>query len=174
VNFDLAKATGILERTPAVLRELLADAPADWVASNEGPDTWSAFDVVGHLIDGEETDWMGRARTILARGPNTRFEPFDRVRHLHRNQGRGIEQLLQQFAELRRRNLAELRAWKLTPQQLQWTGEHPEFGRVTLEQLLATWVVHDLGHVAQVGRVMAKQYKDAVGPWQAYLPVLHR
>jgi hypothetical protein len=174
VNFDLGKAGAILERTPPVVRELLAGAPADWVASNEGPDTWSPRDVVGHLIGGEETDWMARARIILARGAERRFEPFDRTAGIRATQGRTIDELLERFASLRTRNLAELRSWSLTAEQLGWTGEHPDFGTVTLEQLLATWVVHDLGHIAQIARVMAKQYRDAVGPWEAYLPVLHR
>jgi hypothetical protein len=174
MTFDLAQAIGILERTPAVLRELLAGAPQDWIMSNEGPDSWSPRDVVGHLVSGEETDWMRRARIILAQGPTLKFEPLDRSGHLHLNKSRSMDRLLQRFAELRQRNLAELRSLQLTPQQLQLTGEHPEFGRVTLEQLLATWVVHDLDHLAQVSRVMAWQYQDAVGPWRAYLPVLHR
>ncbi len=174
MRFELAGAVTILERTPAVLREWLAAAPADWVAADEGPDTWSPFDVLGHLIGGEETDWMPRARIILAQGADRRFRPFDRTAGIRATQGRTTDQLLRRFAELRERNLAELRSWRLTPEQLRWTGEHPEFGTVTLEQLLATWVVHDLGHLAQIGRVMAKQYGDAVGPWQAYLPVLHR
>lgn len=174
MNFDLGEAVTILERTPAVLRDLLGGAPGGWVASREGPDTWSPSDVLGHLIGGEETDWIARARIILTQGADRRFEPFDRTAGIRAMQGRTTEQLLQRFAELRVRNLAELRSWKLTPPQLRWTGEHPDFGTVTLEQLLATWVVHDLGHLAQIGRVMAKQYGDAVGPWQAYLPVLHR
>ena len=164
----------MLERTPAVLRVLLAGLPANWTHANEGPETWSPFDVVGHLIDGEETDWMPRARVILAQGTHRRFEPFDRFRHLRTNQGKTPGELLDRFAELRARNLRELEEIKLTPDQLQLTGEHPEFGLVTLEQLLATWVVHDLGHLAQIARVMANQYRDAVGPWHAYLSVLHR
>jgi hypothetical protein len=174
VNFDLAKGVAVLERTPAVLQAYLGGLPPDWTAPNEGPDTWSPFDVVGHLIDGEETDWMPRARLILAQGANRRFESFDRTRHLRTNQGRSLAELLARFADLRRRNLYELRSLELGPAQLALTGEHPEFGTVTLAQLLATWVVHDLGHLAQTARVMAKQYKEAVGPWVAYLPVLTR
>lgn len=174
MTFDLPHGIAVLERTPAVLRALLAGLPPAWTAANEGPDTWSPFDVVGHLIDGEEVDWMGRARTILAQGPQRRFAPFDRFRHITRNQGRQLAELLDEFAALRQRNLAELRALDLDAARLQLTGEHPEFGPVTLEQLLATWVAHDLGHLAQIARVMARQYREAVGPWQAYLPVLHR
>ena len=172
VQFDLEKSIAVLERTPGVLRALLAGLPSDWTAPNEGPDTWSPFDVVGHLIDGEETDWMVRARIILARGENRRFEPFDRSRHLQLNRNRALEQLLTQFEALRKKNLAELRGLRLGSSQLDLTGEHPDFGSVTLRQLLATWVVHDLGHVTQIARVMAKQYRHEVGPWVPYLPVL--
>lgn len=174
MDFDVARGTLILERTPSVVRALLTGLPAEWTAPNEGPETWSAFDVVGHLIDGEETDWMVRARLIVGQGPDRRFAPFDRTRHLGANRGRSLEELLDRFAVLRTANLTELRAMHLGPDDLALTGVHPEFGPVTLSQLLATWVVHDLGHVAQIGRVMAKQYGAAVGPWEAYLPVLHR
>lgn len=174
MNFDLAHSYAVLERTPGVLRALLAGLPDAWTTPNEGADTWSAFNVVGHLIDGEATDWMARARIILAQGEVRRFAPFDRFRHLTATQGKPLGELLDRFAELRRRNLAELRGLKLGPAELALTGEHPALGVVTLEQLLATWVVHDLGHMAQIARVMAKQYGAAVGPWQEYLPVLHR
>ena len=174
MNFDLTKSIAVLERTPAVLRTLLADLPRDWTHADEGPDTWSPFDVVGHLIDGEEADWMGRARIILAQGAERRFEPFDRFRHLQANKDKTLRELLDHFAELRAHNLRDLEALKIGPDQLRLTGEHPEFGTVTLEQLLATWVAHDLGHIAQIARVMAKQYRAALGPWEAYLPVLHR
>lgn len=174
MTFNLPNSIAILERTPGVLRSLLTNLSEDWTHRNEGPETWSPFDIVGHMIDGEETDWMVRARIILAQGSNRRFEPFDRFRHQHTNAGKTLVELLDRFAELRTRNLRELAGMKIGTEQLQLTGEHPEFGTVTLEQLLATWVVHDLGHLAQITRVMAKQYREAVGPWQAYLPVLHR
>ncbi|MBI1722517.1 MAG: DinB family protein [Gemmatimonadetes bacterium] len=174
MNFDLVNSTALLKRTPDVLDALLADLPTDWSTGNEGPDTWSPFDIVGHLIDGEETDWMARAKIILAQGPSRRFEPFDRFRHLNVNKGRPLKDLLARFRHLRERNLVELSALKLTPAHLDLTGEHPALGTVTLAQLLATWVAHDLGHIAQITRVMAKQYGAAVGPWEAYLPVLHR
>ncbi len=174
MNFDLQKAIAVLERTPGALRSLLAGLHEDWTRPNEGPETWSPFDVVGHLIDAEETNWMVRARVILAQGADRRFPPFDRLRHLRANKGKTLGELLDRFAELRSRNLAELSGLRLTPAQLRLAGEHPEFGSVTLEQLLSTWVVHDLGHTAQITRVMAKQYREAVGPWQAYLPVLNR
>jgi hypothetical protein len=128
--------------------------------------------VVGHLIDGEETDWMTRARIVLAGGDDPRFEPYDRFRHWRRNVGRALPSLLQEFAQLRAANLAELKSWQLKPAQFELTGIHPTFGRVTLTELLAAWVVHDLGHIAQVARVMAKQYRSAVGPWVPFMPVL--
>jgi DinB family protein len=138
----------------------------------EGPGTWSPFDVVGHLIDGEETDWIPRARIILAQESDRRFVPFDRFRHLRLNAGAALADLLDRFATLRAANLATLRGWKLTTPQLALTGEHPEFGSVTLEQLLATWVAHDLDHLMQVARVMGMRYAEAAGPWRAYLKVL--
>jgi hypothetical protein len=174
MKFDPVDSIPLLERTPAVLRTLLESLSESWTHSNEGPDTWSPFNVIGHLIDGEETDWMERARIILAQGTNRRFEPFDRSRHLHISKEKTLTDLLNRFGELRARNLKELKQLTLDRTTLRLTGEHPEFGTVTLEQLLATWVAHDLGHLAQIARVMAKQYQDAVGPWQAYLPVLHR
>jgi hypothetical protein len=174
VTLDIAQAVAVLERTPRVLQEFLAGLPEPWLHGNEGPDTWSPCDVVAHLIGGEETDWIVRARIILARGPDRRFESFDRVSAINRLRDRPLPGLLQTFADLRARNLAELASWQLTPEQLMLTGVHPEFGQVTLDQLFATWVVHDLGHLAQVARVMARQYQANVGPWQAYLPVLTR
>ena len=172
MNFDLDLSIEVLERTPATIRALLEGVGEPWVRGTEGPDTFSPFDNVGHLIDGEETDWMPRARIILAQGPDIRFEPYDRFRHRLRNADRSLESLLAEFAKLRAANLELLRSWKLTPRELDLAGEHPRLGRVTLQQLLAAWVVHDLGHVAQVARVMAKQYRDAVGPWVPFLPVL--
>jgi hypothetical protein len=172
MNFDLASSTDVLARTPATLQALLADLPEPWIRGREGPDTFNPFDVVGHLIDGEETDWIPRAQIILARGPDPRFEPYDRFRHRARNARRSLAELLGEFARLRAGNLDLLRSWKLTDAELELTGIHPTFGPVTLRQLFAAWVVHDLGHVAQVTRVMAKQYRDAVGPWVPFLPVL--
>ncbi len=173
-GFDLADGIAVLRRTPAVVRALLADLPDAWLRATEGPDTWSPFDVLGHLIDGEETDWVPRARIILAGGPRPVFEPFDRFRHLRLNRGTPVEVLLDRFARLRSENLAVLEGLRLTPAQLALEGVHPELGKVTLGQLLATWVAHDLGHVGQMVRVMAKRYGDAVGPWRRYLPVLTR
>jgi hypothetical protein len=170
--FDLIQATEVLRRTPGVLHALLDDLDESWTRATEGPDTFSPFDVVGHLIDGEETDWMSRARLILARGDNLTFEPYDRFRHYARNGGRSLGSLLAEFARLRRDNLELLQSWQLTESQLELPGDHPRLGRVTLRQLLAAWVVHDLGHIAQVTRVMAKQYRREAGPWVEFLPVL--
>lgn len=164
----------MLERTPVALHALLAGHGDEWLKCYEGAEAWSAFDVVGHLIDGEEADWIPRARIILGTQPNRTFVPFDRFRHLERNRDRTIDELLDRFADLRAQNITTLRQWKLGDDQLALTGDHPELGTVTLRQLLATWVAHDLGHVAQIGRVMAKRYREAVGPWRAYLPVMDR
>jgi DinB family protein len=172
MNFDLDLAIDTLRRSPPTLQALLGGLDAAWVRGTEGPGTFSVFDNVGHLIDGEETDWMPRARIILAKGPSLRFEPYDRFRHKSRNVGRSLESLLTEFANLRAMNLELLQSWKLTARELDLPGEHPSLGRVTLRQLLAAWVVHDLGHLAQVARVMAKQYVDEVGPWVPFLPVL--
>jgi DinB superfamily len=174
MDFALTDAIPVLRRTPGVLRALLDGLPETWLYGTEGPNSWSPFDIVGHLIDGEETDWIPRARIILAGGPNPVFEPFDRFRHLRLNGGRPLIDLLDQFARLRAENVATLEGFRLSATDLGREGLHPELGRVTLRQLLATWVAHDLGHLAQAARVMAKQYVDEVGPWRAYLPVLTR
>jgi hypothetical protein len=174
MDFDLPTAAAVLERTPHTFRALLAGLPAEWTHTNEGPETWSPFDIVGHLIHGERTDWIPRAQLILAQGPQRRFTPYDRFAHFHESQGRSLTDLLDEFAHLRAGNLATLAGWRLTQAQLALEGEHPAFGPVTLRQLLATWVAHDLGHAAQTARVMAKQYREAVGPWRAYLPVMDR
>ena len=172
MDFDLPLAIEVLERTPPALHALLGGLSEPWVSGTEGPATFSPFDVVGHLIDGEETDWMPRARIILARGAAPRFEPYDRFRHRARNVGRTMSSLLAEFDRLRSENLAELRAWRLGLAELGLPGMHPSLGPVTLRQLLASWVVHDLEHVAQAARVMAKQYGTEVGPWVPFLPVL--
>jgi hypothetical protein len=172
MDFDLPQAVEVLGRTPATLGMLLQDVSQGWARGTEGQETFSPFDNIGHLIDGEETDWMPRARIILAQGNNRRFEPYDRFRHRTRNAGRTLNSLLEEFARLRGENLRVLQSWHLTDAQLSSYGEHPGLGPVTLRQLLAAWVVHDLGHIAQVARVMAKQYRAEVGPWVPYLPVL--
>ncbi|HEX7049477.1 MAG TPA: DinB family protein [Longimicrobiales bacterium] len=174
MQFELPRALEILERTPPTFRALLGGLPEAWTSPNEGPDTFSAFDNVGHLIHAERTNWIPRARIILAQGPDRRFGPFDRFAHYCESQGKSMADLLDEFARLRADNLKTLRDWQLSDRELALTGEHPELGPVTLRQLLATWVVHDLGHVRQTARVLAKQYREAVGPWRAYLPVLER
>ena len=174
MEFDLARTLEILERTPATFRALLGGLPDEWTAANEGPDTFSAFDNVGHVIHGERTDWIPRARIILAQGPDRTFEPYDRFAQYRESRGKSVAQLLDELADLRAANLETLRGWKLTARELALEGQHPALGRVTLAQLLATWAVHDLGHIAQTARVLAKQYREAVGPWRAYLPVLER
>ena len=174
MNFELSEGIAVLERTPATFRALLAGVPDSWTAPNEGPNTFSAFDNVGHLIHGERTDWIPRARIILDQGANRRFEPYDRFAQVRESAGKQLAQLLDEFEQLRAENLVTLRGWALTDRELALEGEHPELGPVTLRQLLAAWVVHDLGHVAQTTRVMAKQYREAVGPWRVYLPVVDR
>lgn len=174
MEFELSKAVQILERTPDTLKSLLHGLAPAWTHATEGADTWSAVGVVGHLLHGEETDWIPRARIILEHGEGRTFAPFDRSAQFTRFRGWRLETLLERFAAARAASLATLAAWSLTSEQLARRGRHPDLGVVTLAQLLATWVVHDLGHVAQIARVMAKQYGDATGVWQAYLPVLSR
>ena len=174
MEFDVALASAVLERTPGMLRALLRGLDPAWTDATEGPETWSPYAIVGHLIHGERTNWVPRAQLILAQGPNRRFVPFDRVAPPRENQSESLDDLLDEFARLRAANLTTLAGWRLTDTELALEGEHPEFGVVVLRQLLASWVAHDLGHVAQVARVMAKQYRDAAGPWRAYLPILTR
>ena len=174
MQFDLSNAIQVLERTPLSFRALLSGLTEAWTTPNEGPETFSAFDNLGHLIHGERTDWIPRARLILEQGTNRRFESFDRFAQYRESRGKTLAQLLDEFASLRAENLSTLRGWNLSERQLALEGEHPSLGPVTLSQLLATWVAHDLGHLAQTARVMAKQYREAVGPWRQYLPVLDR
>ena len=172
VKFELDEAIPVLERTPTVLSSLLMDLPEDWTRVDEGPDTWSPREVIGHLINGERTDWIPRARIILKQGKYRKFDPFDRFAELKSE--RPLGDLLDEFDQLRAGNVATLRGWNLKEKDLELTGEHPEFGNVTMRQLLATWVVHDLSHMAQITRTMARAYTDAVGPWTAYFRVLQR
>lgn len=174
MEFVLRDGLEVLERTPAVFRALLSGLSESWSFGNEGPETFSAFDNVGHLLHGERTDWIPRARIILAQGRNRRFEPYDRFAQTRESRGKSMQQLLDEFTLLRSENLAILREWNISEAQLALEGEHPIFGRVTLRQLLAAWVGHDLGHIAQTSRVLAKQYLEEVGPWRAYLPVMDR
>ena len=168
----MEEAAQVLARTPFVLASLLEDLPDRWIQGDEGPDTFSPFEVVGHLIHGEIVDWLPRARIILDHGEERSFESFDRFAHRRESADKSIAELLDEFAALRKENLALLAEMDLDTEDLDRTGIHPELGRVTLRQLLATWVAHDLGHLAQVARVMAKQYREDVGPWQEFLPVL--
>jgi hypothetical protein len=174
MDFNLSDGIAVLERTPSTLRAMLRGLGPAWVDATEGPETWSPYVIVGHLIHAERTDWIPRAQLILAQSANRRFTPFDRFAQFRESQGKSLADLLDEFARLRVENLATLAGWRLTDVQLALEGEHPEFGAVALRQLLATWVAHDLGHVAQTARVMAKQYREAVGPWRAYLPILDR
>lgn len=174
MEFQLEQARQVLGRTPQTIDSLLRPLSEAWTTPNEGPETWSPFDVVGHLIHGEETDWIPRARLIVEHGDERAFEPFDRFAMFEKSKGKTLAELLDEFAHARRQSLAILDSFNLTPEVLGKKGRHPELGVVTLKQLLATWVVHDLGHVSQVVRVMAKQYSDQVGPWTAYLSILGR
>ena len=172
MDFNLEQAVPILERTPAVIAALLHDLPEDWTRVDEGPDTWSPRQVLGHLINGERTDWIPRARIILRQEKVRRFDPFDRFAEI--NTPRPLGELLKEFDRLRADNVATLRGWNLRESDLALTGQHPELGEVTMRQLLATWVVHDLSHIAQMTRTMARAYTEAVGPWTAYFRVLQQ
>lgn len=172
--FDLARATEVLTRTPATLRAMLSGLSPEWLHATEGPETWSPYIVVGHLVSAERTIWMPRARCILEQGENRRFPPFDRFAQVHDDKNKSIDDLLAEFAALRAESLRTVAGWQLGDEQLALQGEHPAFGTVSLRQLLSTWMVHDLGHIAQIVRVMAKHYRDAVGPWREYLSLLGR
>jgi hypothetical protein len=172
VEFDLDEAIPILERTPTVISALLDDLPETWTRVDEGPGTWSPREVVAHLINGERTDWIPRARIILKQEKYRRFDPFDRFFDL--KTPRPLKELLEEFESLRGENVATLRGWNLKEKDLALTGVHPEFGDVTMRQLLATWVIHDLSHIAQITRTMTRAYTEAVGPWTAYFRVLQR
>jgi hypothetical protein len=172
MEHNLEHSISLLARTPAALDSLLRDLPEAWTLQNEGADTWSPFEIVGHLIHGDRTDWMARARIILQFGESRAFDPFDRWGQQREIQGKSLPQLLEEFARLRSENLRALRALNLQPADLARPGRHPALGAVTLSQLLAAWVVHDLTHLHQISRVMAQQYREAVGPWSDYLGVL--
>jgi hypothetical protein len=170
--FVLEEATAVLTRTPLVLSALLRDLPDGWVAASEGDETWSPFDVVGHLLHGERTDWIPRARIILEHGESRAFDRFDRFAQFADAPSRTLGSLLDEFAEVRQESLAALAALRISDTDLDRRGRHPELGVVTLRQLLSTWVAHDLDHVVQVSRVMARRYSDEVGPWRAYLRII--
>jgi DinB superfamily len=176
-EFKLPEAIAILTRTPAALDALLRGLPHIWVHGNEGrskdgKDTWSAFDIMGHLIHGERTDWMPRVQILLDYGEAQPFDPFDRFAQFEESQGKSLERLLDEFARLRKDNLAALQALNLQQEDFTRRGKHPALGTVTLSELLSTWAVHDLTHLHQLARVMAHQYRDAVGPWSSYIGVL--
>lgn len=173
MSHNLPDTIALLARTPEALNALLRNLPETWTLRNEGEKTWSAFDIVGHLIHAERTDWMPRAKMILQFGESKAFEPFDRSAQERESQGKSLPQLLDEFACLRSGNLSELCALNLKPEDLARRGLHPALGAVTLSQLLATWAAHDLTHLHQISRVMAHQYREAVGPWSAYLGVLN-
>lgn len=174
MEFDIARSIEILERTPKVLEALLGGISASWLRNNEGENTWSPYEVVGHLIHGECTDWIPRTRIILSEASDKTFEPFDRFAQQAADDERSVDALIAEFAQLRQDNLEELRGFALDEAALGRKGIHPELGAVDLRQLLSTWVVHDLGHLAQISRVMAKQYEGEVGPWSQYLGILKR
>ena len=173
MEHNLQNTISLLTRTPATLNALLRDLPDAWTQQNEGEDTWTVFDVVAHLIHGERTDWMSRAKIILQFGEARTFAPFDRLGHTKDSQNKSLNHLLDEFTLLRSENLRDLQTLDLQPQDLERRGRHPVFGSVTLSELLSTWAVHDLTHLHQISRIMAYQYRDTVGPWSQYLGVLH-
>jgi uncharacterized damage-inducible protein DinB len=171
---DLGEAVDVLARTPAVLYALLGHLSQPWLQTNEGPNTWSPHDVVSHLIHADKTNWIVRTRGILKHGEGYTFEPFDRFGTLEANKQKPTEVLLQEFTKVREQSLLTLRGFELSESDLAKTATHPEFGEVTLKQVLATWVVHDLDHLGQIARTMARQYEAEVGPWQTYLSILNK
>ena len=174
MNFELNQSLQILRRTPGVLRHLLTGLDADWIETNYGKETFSPFDVIGHLLHGEQTDWMARVEIILESGTSKPFTPWDRYAMYEESHGKTIGQLLDEFAAARESNLAKLESKNFSAEDLRRTGTHPKFGQVTLQQLLATWVVHDLNHLHQIAKCMAWQYRDEIGPWREYLTFIDR
>lgn len=173
MEFNIEDALPILERTPQVVSVMVRNLPDAWTLRNEGGDTWSVYDVVGHLIIGEKTDWIPRMKMILGEG-DKHFVPFDRFAQFRESKGKTLDQLLDEFAGLRKKNVSELKSIQLDKQTLNQKGIHPQFGEVSLGELLSSWVVHDLTHINQIARVMARQYEVAVGPWKAYMGILNR
>ena len=173
MELNINKALEVLEQTPNTITSLLENLSEDWIFANEEEKTWSPFDIVGHLIHGEKTDWITRLEITLKNDSST-FKSFDRFAQFDISKGKTIHQLLSEFKKLRQQNIAKLKMLKLTEKQLTFKGNHPQLGVVTVKELLATWVTHDLGHLAQINRVMAKQYKNQVGPWLAYIPILKK
>lgn len=172
MEFELNQAVAVLSRTPTALKALLAGLPDDFIRNNEGPETWSPYDVLGHLVHVERTDWIPRARIILEHGEARTFDPVDRFAQFAESQGKTLEGLLAEFATLREQSLKALGELKIGAEELERTGRHPALGRVNLRELLATWVAHDMDHLGQIARTMAKQYTNEVGPWKAYLSIL--
>jgi uncharacterized damage-inducible protein DinB len=172
MKFQIEEAIEILSQTPVVVKSLLENLSDDWIKSESNAESWSAFDIVGHLIHGEETDWIPRAELILAQGENTTFEPFDRFAQFEKSKGKTLNELIENFAASRAKSLRKLREMNLTEEKLQLKGIHPELGEVTIEQLLATWTVHDLGHIKQLVTVLARKYAENVGAWKQYLSIL--
>jgi len=174
MNFSLDKSIEILSSTPYLLETWLKGLGDEWVTKNEGPETWSPYDVVGHLIHGEKTDWIPRMQIILSDKADKTFEPFDRFAQFTESKGKTLKELIAEFKTLRQKNIQVLLSKNITSEMLDKEGRHPSLGKVTLRQLLSTWVVHDLEHIAQISRVMAKQYENQVGPWSEYLPILKK
>ena len=170
--FDLNKSLAMLERTPEVLKTLLEGLPEDWTSANEGGQSWSPFIIVGHLLHGEKTDWLTRTKIILSDTEDKTFPPFDRLAQIKDNQGRKLSDLLEEFGQRRRANLEEIKKLNITEDMLDKTGVHPAFGEVSLGSLLTTWMTHDLNHLYQITRVLAKQFKEESGPWVEYLRIL--
>ena len=174
MKYSIERSLEILARTPLVLEQWLRGLSDEWIMNNEGPKTFSPYDVLGHLIHGEKTDWIARMDIILSDGPEKTFKPYDRFAQYEESRGKTMEDLLEEFKKLRARNLEILRSKHISETDLDKTGNHPTFGEVTLRNLLATWTAHDLSHIAQIARVMAKQYKEEVGKWVEYLPIMTR
>ena len=172
-SFDINEAIQILEKTPKILNAFLSDLPDSWIISNEGNESWSPFDILGHLIHGEKTDWITRAKITLNNRTEEPFPPFDRFAQFVDSKGKTVSTLLSEFENLRNKNIQILKEMNITQADYIKTGIHPNFGKVTLKQLLSTWVVHDLSHIRQIARVMAKQYAEEIGPWGKYLPVVN-
>lgn len=172
MKFELEQGIEILSQTPKTVKSLLGNLSDEWIESDDNPENWSPFDVVGHFIHGEETDWIPRAEIILAQGENLTFEPFDRFAQFEKSKGKTLGELIEIFRDLRDKNLEKLRQMNLTSEQLNLKGIHPELGEVNLEQLLATWVVHDLTHIRQIVTFLAQKYSENVGGWREYLSIL--
>ncbi len=172
-NFSITKSIEILESTPKVIESFLKGLSDEWISQNEGGESWSPFDILGHLVHGEKTDWINRTEIILKYGKEKTFKPFDRLAQFDDSKGKSLSELLDEFKTLRKRNIKRLTEMNIQESDLNKEGIHPHFGKVTLKELLSTWVVHDLGHIRQIARVMAKQYKDEIGPWKEYLPVVN-